>query len=320
MCCSCPYFYKARIVILAFLSLCEAIFIFYRIFISISPVLSSDEPFSFANIANITDPVAIPLSFDLASSIMPTLMGIFILFFLALILFFCRVACIHAICRSGSASERKGCCHSLGSLKALRRFIPFDCNCPCYRARPKLRFRLRTFFFFLCLVLRFAAIYLYWSVSETDSRGLSHFYSCLLSLVFLIGTFLLDLYHYSVWWYYTPQIDTRCHCRSRKHKCYLPYHIVGNTSRKGILGDRECTSTNCRNRHLSHVVVFHSSSFKPQPHWCTLEENDPNATYIGFHTTTPEAAVSIVHSEFIPSSVGMLGKGVYFARSITDTI
>jgi hypothetical protein len=96
--------------------------------------------------------------------------------------------------------------------------------------------------------------------------------------------------------------------------------MVGDTQRKNMLGDRPCTSDPCRNRHLSHVVVFHGKDYKPQARWSTLKKDDPKATYIGFHTTTPKAAVSIVHSEFRPSSEGMLGEGVYFARSIADTI
>lgn len=155
---------------------------------------------------------------------------------------------------------------------------------------------------------------------ETDSRGLSNFYSCLASTVFLVWTFILDLYHYAVWWHYTPHDDTRCHCRSRKHKRYIPYHIVGDNQRKDILGDRPCTTDPCSNRHLSHIVVFHGRNYKPQARWSTVKANDSSATYIGFHTTTSNAAINIVHSEFRLSEKGMLGKGVYFARSIEDTI
>ncbi|CAF3815023.1 unnamed protein product [Rotaria sp. Silwood1] len=46
----------------------------------------------------------------------------------------------------------------------------------------------------------------------------------------------------------------------------------------------------------------------------------PEATYIGFHTTIVDYADSIVHSEFRASDKGMLGKGVYCARSIANTI
>ena len=74
------------------------------------------------------------------------------------------------------------------------------------------------------------------------------------------------------------------------------------------------------NRHLSHVVVFHGKDYKPQARWSSLKGRNLRTTYIGFHTTTPEFAVSIVHSEFRSSPSGVLGKGVYFARSIEDTI
>lgn len=155
---------------------------------------------------------------------------------------------------------------------------------------------------------------------EIDGRGLANYYLCLLSLVFLFIKFLFDLYHYVVWWCYTPQIDTRCHCRSRKHKRYIPYHIAGDTQRTNMFSDRPCTTDPCYNRRLSHVVVFHSKDYQPQPRWSMFDRKNTRGTYIGFHTTTPSAAVSIAHSEFRPSAKGMLGKGVYFALSIEDTI
>ncbi|UJR07833.1 hypothetical protein I4U23_012116 [Adineta vaga] len=319
MCCNCPRFYKTRTTILAFLSLCEALCLSFRIFTFVSPAISKNETFALENIANLTDPIAIAFMLDWTSSIMATLMGIMIVLFIALIQCFCCLACIYAICRTGSRKNRKGCCESFGGFKALHRFISFDCNCPCYRARPKLRFRLRAVFLFLCMLLRGAAIYLYWSVSKIDARGKSNFYTCSVSLIFIFTTFLLDLYHYGVWWCYTPSVDTRCHCRSSKHKRYLPYHIVGDENRKDVTGDRECISKDCRNRHLSHVLVFHGKSYRPQPRWSKIKARDRHATYIGFHTTTPVAAVSIVHSEFRPSEEGMLGVGVYFARSIEST-
>ncbi len=144
---------------------------------------------------------------------------------------------------------------------------------------------------------------------------------CLLSLPLLIGTLLLDFYHYTVWWCYTPQIDSQCHCRSRKHERYIPYHLVGEDRRTHFLGDTPCTSDPCYNRHLSHVVIFHSRDYKPQPRWSTLDTRNNTGTYIGFHTTTPKVAVLIAHSEFkISDRAGMLGKGIYFARSMQDTI
>jgi hypothetical protein len=166
MCClDCSRFYKARVVILASLSVCEAIFGLFRVFIFVAPALTADGPFHFANIANVTDRIFIAFVLDWSSSIMPTLMGICMLLFIALFQCVCLFACCYAICRNGSTKDKTGCCASLGGFKALHRFISFDCNCPCYKARPKLRFRVRFVFLFLCLVLRGAAIYLYWTAS-----------------------------------------------------------------------------------------------------------------------------------------------------------
>ncbi|CAF2162389.1 unnamed protein product [Rotaria magnacalcarata] len=120
--------------------------------------------------------------------------------------------------------------------------------------------------------------------------------------------------------HYIPQNDNRCHCRSRKHKHYLHYHIVGDDQQKDVFGDRPCTTDPCRNRHSSNGVAFHGKNYQPQARWVAFNTRDPNAIYIDFHTTMPEAAVSIVLSEFIASKGGLLGKSVYFARSIADTI
>jgi hypothetical protein len=70
-------------------------------------------------------------------------------------------------------------------------------------------------------------------------------------------------------------------------------------------------------------MIYHLSDHKPQPRFFDLnEENSENARYIGFHQTSPEAAVSIAHSDFRISTKydsTMLGHGVYFARSMDAT-
>ena len=160
-CCNCACFYKARIIILAGLSCCEAVFGLFRYVIFLSPAISLEGRPDISNVANVTDPIAIAFFLDVGSSIMGIFMGISLVLFLVLILTFSCFICIYAVCRNRRASDGKSCCGSLGGTKALHRFITFDCNCPCYRARPKLRFRLRMTFLCLCLALRGAAIYLY---------------------------------------------------------------------------------------------------------------------------------------------------------------
>ncbi|CAF4478813.1 unnamed protein product [Rotaria sp. Silwood2] len=82
--------------------------------------------------------------------------------------------------------------------------------------------------------------------------------------------------------------------------------MVGDNRNPRLLGNRPCREQPCHKRKLDHIAVFHSTYNQPQGH------HQPH--YIGFHTTTSEAAVSIAHSEFQPST------GVYFARSIDGTI
>ncbi len=73
-------------------------------------------------------------------------------------------------CTSSTISYQAGfncsCFHiSESNAKAFYRLISVNCNCPCYKARPKLQFGVRIIFTLICLGLRSAAIYLYKSIS-----------------------------------------------------------------------------------------------------------------------------------------------------------
>ena len=221
--------------------------------------------------------------------------------------------------------------------KALRRFLIIDCNCPCYKARPAFRFQIR--FILLCIffILRIVAIGLYASAPAGDNDGGLLAGLCALSLVFLFCTLTLDFYRYWVWWHYTPQGDPSCCGRSKKHERYLPYHMVGGKRDPRTLGDQPCTDRPCHKRTLDHIAVFHGDQYQPQDRWrdipkpppepetdqkkvCCSKTRDNEVHYIGFHTTDPNTAVGITHSEFRPGRNGWLGAGVYFARSIQGTI
>jgi len=183
----------------------------------------------------------------------------------------------------------------------------------------------------IILILRIVAIALYVSSNSNANNadelvGLTAF-----TLVCLFSTLFLDLYHYCVWWHYTPYIDTTCCCcRSRQHTRYLPYILVGEYRNDKIWGDRSCPQNPCPKRRLEHITTFHSSTFQPQARWTELPKPEPpcdpnkkpkhQPTYIGFHTTKADSAVLIAKSGFLPSSKGMLGPGAYFARSLQATI
>jgi hypothetical protein len=182
------------------------------------------------------------------------------------------------------------------------------------------------------------AIGFYAASSSGDNNGGALAIVCALSIIFISNTLCLDFYRYYVWWHYTPQGDTRCHLRSKKHKRYLPYHMVGNFRDSRTLGDRPCTDQPCHKRTLDHIAVFHSNDYQSQDRWRDIpkpplgpppkssmpcfksEEIDNQPHYIGFHTTDPQSAISIAHSEFQAGSCGWLGAGVYFARSTVGTI
>ena len=262
---------------------------------------------------------------DWISCIIPTLMGLLVSLTIIIIL----LAILAAFCSSDSNRVHSTDDHSttrtlknIWKNKPLQRLIQLSCNCPCYIARPKLRFLVRLVFLLVCFVFRIIAIALYASAgSDTDGGALASV--CAVSLVGLALTFLIDLYQYCVWWHYRPQCDKRCSLVSKKHKRYIPYHLLGD-NRTMRLGDKPCPGGyQCTNRRLEHILIFHSNDFKPQERYCDVkQETQGKNLYIGFHRTTPEAVVSIAHSDFRIStdySSTMLGHGVYFARSMEAT-
>jgi hypothetical protein len=181
---------------------------------------------------------------------------------------------------------------------------------------------------------------LYASSSGTNTNGGPLAIICAISIIFLFNTLMLDLYRYCIWWHYIPDDDAQCSSRSKKHERYLPYHMVGGRRDPRTLGDRPCTKKPCEIRTLDHIAVFHGDDYRPQPRWRNIPEPSPldpqtnpskfsclkgkeedNQThYIGFHTTDPQAAISIAHNGFRPGKCGWLGAGVYFARSTAGTI
>ncbi|CAF2096451.1 unnamed protein product [Rotaria magnacalcarata] len=216
---------------------------------------------------------------------------------------------------------RKALC-KLFKAKATHRFIAFNCNCPCYRARPTLRFQLQLLFLILVSCIRIATIAFCFSLRHhITAKSLAVVVA--ISFFFLLLTSLLDYYHYRVWWHYKPQCDTISGTLSKKHKRYIPYHLMGD-NRTMHHGDRPCSDGDrCTNRRLEHILIFHSKDFKPQKRYCDVQQKSPGKNlYIGFHRTTAEAAVSIAHSDFAISTNNkstMLGHGVYFARSMAET-
>lgn len=279
---------------------------------------------------------------DWISSIIPTLVGLFVVVLILIFLFKLCACCYntykHQKGKSSDSINTSGVLRKLIRHKAIRRFLIIDCNCPCYKARPKLRFQIRFGLMVLFFILRITAIGLYASSQQTDSDGGTLAIVCAVSLIFLFNTLLLDLYRYCVWWHYAPANDTECAFHSKQHERFIPYHMIGQNRDPRTLGDRPCTDKPCTKRTLDHIAVFHSIDFEPQERWQLVpkppyetisyegkwrcqksDEFDNQPHYIGFHTTDPKAAISISHGQFRPGSNGWLGPGVYFARSIYGT-
>jgi hypothetical protein len=216
--------------------------------------------------------------------------------------------------------------YKLFKAKATHRFISFNCNCPCYRARPKLRFQLQFLFLILVSGIRIATIAFCLSLQHhITTKSLAVIVA--ISFFFLVLTSLLDYYHYRMWWRYKPdiiklKIAIPTTPLSNKHKRYLPYQLLGS-NRTGQHGDKLCSNKRCKIRKLEHILIFHLSDYQPQPRWSEVKEFNPSAdTYIGFHRTSAQSALLIAHSDFRRSTnpPQMLGFGIYFARSIKNTL
>ncbi|CAF0899965.1 unnamed protein product [Adineta steineri] len=85
-------------------------------------------------------------------------------------------------------------------------------------------------------------------------------------------------------------------------------------------GDKACSKgSQCKNRDLEHIFIFHFKGYNPQPRFFDLEQTMPAKNlYIGFHQTDPKSAMLIAHSDFLISKKyesTMIGHGIYFARS-----
>ena len=224
---------------------------------------------------------------------------------------------------SGSGDSVGTVCRRLFSTPYIQRFCSWNCNCPCYQTRPHLRFLFRFIYLFLCAILRIGTGIIYFTTEQygADGSEKSMAIFCLAACIFLFLQFLLDYYHYRVLWHYRPSIDDLKEKFSRKHKRYLPYHLLGE-NRTNNIGNSPCSNTNyCPNRGLEHIMIFHATDYQPQPRWSDVRSYTDDNIYIGFHQTKPEYAVRIAHGDFMPSMnpPQMLGFGIYFARSLHNT-
>jgi hypothetical protein len=312
-CCHLACCYKALPGYLAFIALFEFILGIVRIAIFFTP----------SSLLVTNNKAVAGFILDWLSSIIPTFMGLLVTLTILIILFaLLAVMCDKNKVRPYAGEGTGRALAHIWKSKPLQRLIQLSCNCPCYIARPKLRFLVRLIFLFVCFIFRIIAIALY-ATAGSDTSGGSLASVCAVSLVGLFFTFLIDLYQYCVWWHYRPQVDTECSLLSKKHKRYIPYHLMGD-NRTMRLGDKPCPDGyQCSNRRLEHILIFHSKDFKPQERYCDVQQKTEGKNlYIGFHRTTPAAAVSIAHSDFAISTKyesTMLGHGVYFARSMEET-
>lgn len=339
------YGYKALPYTQGAIAIGEFILGIVRIVIFFSPKSSvpPSTPFGTPSVNNgSTIPSPLPSStqvkaafaLDWIASIVPTFMAVYIALFIIVAAVGGCLACTWAVLSMNSGkADTSGCNKCCGLLcnmclsKPNHRCVSLACNCPCYKARPRLRFQVRFILQGIFLLFRIIAIILYASAKNVSVYGAEMAVLCTASVGLLILSMGLDLYQYRTWWHYKPD-GLHKHCRilccrqkfHKAHKRFLPVPLLGKYRNPDTLGDRPCEYTvsgGCPDRSLEHIVSFHAFDFKPLRRF----QSSTDKTYIGFHQTTAEAAIAISQTGFRISSTPpqMLGFGVYFARSFADT-
>ncbi|CAF4751787.1 unnamed protein product, partial [Rotaria sp. Silwood2] len=297
----------------------------------------NNDKYPFDNRTMITTTISLPefrkvpqivagFVIDWVSSLVPTMMGLFIVF-----IFLWFGYRILRPCRTGRHQPRTNYrLRHLIASKPIHRFLLFNCNCPCYIARPKWRFLVRFLFITISIGLRLLAIILYataptYNSYEFSCRTRQLSWICAITLPSSILTLLLDYYHYRVWWHYVPSCDQNPFYRRylRKNRRFIPYHLMGAYRNEIQLWNEPCELQQlCLDRTLEHIMIFHFNTHTPTPRWSDVPNKDPlTTTYIGFHRTDALAAVNIAYTDFRLSTTRpqMLGHGIYFARSIFHT-
>lgn len=341
-----PIGYKSLPYILAVISLFDMALGIIRIYIYFSPKPSAD-PQHFLDIVRYTfrDEVGSPLMYsgqsqaafalDWISSVVPTLMGVYIVVFAVVSILSCCAICD---CITEVAKKENPNCAPCGSCcvvmccmcmnKPNHRCVSLSWNCPCYKARPRLRFQVRFLMVGVFIVLRVIAVILYATDRTVRVYGRQMAVICGISLAFLVLVILIDYYQYRMWWNYRPTGAYRpmqsflCVRQDfhHTHGRFLPMPLSGKFRSERTIGDRPCsnsTAGGCPDRSLEHIAIFHAFDFKPLKRF----RLNVDETYIGFHQTTNEAAAKIAKSGFRISNTPpqMLGFGVYFARSFYHT-
>ena len=107
---------------------------------------------------------------------------------------------------------------------------------------------------------------------------------------------------------------------------YKPVSEFGRFMRLSEVGTEGCILNNeCLSTDLEHILKCHDDLNVPSKscccftnlnYYCTGREN----YMIGYHMTSNDAAISMSMSPFRLGREGMFGGGIYFARSINQTI
>lgn len=197
-CCHLPILYKALPELHAFIAVVEFICGIIRLVLYFSPLPVNNNRSQTYDSKYMT-----AFALDWLSSIVATLMGLFIALLIILVILKILIHCYQNRSDKKSHSSvddinTEGWLRTTWRHKALRRIIALDCNCPCYRPRPKLRFFVRFGFLCVILILKLAAIGMYASNASSNNRAGDLAGVCAITIACLFCTFLIDLYHYCV--------------------------------------------------------------------------------------------------------------------------
>jgi hypothetical protein len=160
---------------------------------------------------------------------------------------------------------------------------------------------------FLAILSAYIFLIVVYSIylSKGEPNGL--FMLCLCILRLLIETFIF--FYYDL---YVPKAAEQIMDKlDKRHKRFLRF---------SELSSRVCSSAGfCTVNDIEHILRSHSIIQQPTrccnpAYWCNKE------IYIGFHQTTAETSLLIAQTGFKCGKEGMFGGGIYFARTIDETM
>lgn len=180
----------------------------------------------------------------------------------------------------------------------------------CFTDRLNSVLLTRLIFVYIFSIFRFVAFVISaYCANRYPPRGIAFAVFAAISLIPSLIIIVLETIHCVRLGNYFP---FPAHDKLNRNKSirFIPYALI-NDQRTSSWNKSLCHHEKyCTTQDLYHIVMFHSGAKQ-------YHRNDE--LMVGFHQTSPRAALGISKTQFKISDKGMLGAGVYFATCIDHT-